>query len=90
MTVKIIKTHCRARVKNSPRENIPEESCVRLYKQSPEDICLQIRGEKRFASVTIFPQEARQIAEALIEIADLFLEPLAPGELLRIAVGSDR
>jgi hypothetical protein len=85
MTVKIIKTRNAARMKNAPKENIPEESCVRLYKRSPEDICLQIRGEKRFASVSIYPQEARQIAEALMQIADLFLEPLAPGELLRIA-----
>jgi hypothetical protein len=80
----IIVTRNTPRVQNSKHA---EPGCVRVYKQSPEDICLQIRGERRFASVSIFPDEARRIAELLIETADKFLQPLAAGELEKTVTG---
>ena len=51
-----------------PREmNGP--NMLRAYRQSPEDVCLQLRLNKSFVSVSLLLAEARELGEYLIAAA---------------------
>jgi hypothetical protein len=57
---------------NKPRIRIvgkalTAQNSVRAYRQSPEDICLQIRLETRFAQVSLTFEEAEALAKLLID-----------------------
>jgi hypothetical protein len=79
----------RLSTRNKPRSRLvkeedPDTGMVRVFKSSPEDMALQIWSGRRCTMVSLFPAEARAIAHALIQQADLFLEPLPAGELEKI------
>ena len=62
--------------RNKPRSKLvrevdPDTRCVRVYKNSPEDMHLQIWDGKRYMLVALFPEEARSIARALVEAAEV-------------------
>jgi len=52
------------------REGAPDDKCVRVYRNSPDDLILQIWNGKRYMLVVLYPQEARAIAAQLIADAD--------------------
>lgn len=57
--------------RNKPRRNIvtslTAQNSVRVYRQSPEDIVLQIRRTADIVSVTLTFAEAWQLVDALID-----------------------
>ena len=81
--------------KNKPRGRLvreadPDEQCVRVYKNSPEDLMLQIWDGRRYLLVALYPQEARAIADALVETADAIQfgnKPMSNAELVAIVTG---
>ena len=91
MTILVLDTQNRPRSK-FVREQDPSNQKVRVYRNSPEDLILQLWNGRRYTLIALLPAEARAIAQALIEIADeLQLEPLSEGELQRIVrAGGDR
>jgi hypothetical protein len=44
--------------------------CVRVFRNSPEDLILQIWNDKRYMLVALHPAEAHRIALALIKEAE--------------------
>lgn len=52
------------------REGDPDAKCVRVYRNSPDDLILQLWSGKRYMLVTLYPGEARSIAEQLVAVAD--------------------
>ena len=53
--------------RRKPIDQDPDDNCVRLYRSSPEDVTLQIRTTKAFATVTLSFAEARRIAADLLD-----------------------
>jgi hypothetical protein len=61
--------------KNKPRgklvrEQDPDNQIVRVYKNSPHDLILQLWAGNRYMAVALEPAEARAIAEELVNVAD--------------------
>lgn len=52
------------------REGDPDAKCVRVYRNSPDHLILQLWSGKRYMLVTLYPAEARMIAEQLDAVAD--------------------
>lgn len=87
----------RLETKNKPRgklvrEQDPNNKTVRVYKNSPYDINLQLWSGRSYMLVALEPAEARAIGEQLIEVADKMIEshltPLPEGELIEIIKGA--
>jgi hypothetical protein len=80
----------RLETRNKPRGKLvrdaDESTCVRIYKESPETLLLQIWAGKRYMAVSLLPQEARAIAEAIVAAADEIQlgEPMSGDELLAL------
>jgi hypothetical protein len=64
-----IETRNRPRGKRVP-DGDPDAGCVRIYKNSPQDLILQLWDGKRYMAVALFPHEARYIANELVAAAD--------------------
>lgn len=45
-------------------------SGVRAYRASPEEVCLQIRVEKRYANIFLTFEEARELARRILASAE--------------------
>lgn len=57
---------------NKPRRNIAREpltspNCVRVWRNSPEDVMLQLRRTNDYICISLSFDEARQLAAMLIE-----------------------
>jgi hypothetical protein len=73
------------------READPNVQCVRVYKNSPNDLMLQLWAGKRYMLVALSPQEARDIASELVAVADKIQlgESISGAALTAIITGSD-
>ena len=59
--------------RNKPRSRLAREAsmhCVRVYRDSPTDLILQIWDGRRYMLVALAPQEARDIASELVATAE--------------------
>ena len=63
-----LKTRCMPRSK-LVRDGDPTDRLVRVWKNSPEDLTLQIWSGKRYTLVNLYPDEARDIAAELLAVA---------------------
>jgi hypothetical protein len=56
--------------RNKPRRKIVKEmdgqDCVRVYRNSPEDVVLQIRRKNDFIQIALMFDEAKEIADKLL------------------------
>lgn len=63
------------KTRNKPRSALvkgadPDDSVVRVYKSSPQDLILQLWSGRRYMLVALFPAEARTVAKELLACAD--------------------
>ena len=62
--------------RNKPRRNMASDGAlsspntVRVWRNSPEDVMLQLRRTKDYISIALTFEEARQIAAMLVEAVD--------------------
>lgn len=63
--------------RNAPRRNVVRKhdplsspNSVRVYRNSPEDVMLQLRRTMDYASVTLSFNEARQLAAMLLAVVE--------------------
>lgn len=59
------------RVRDRPRIRVPRggfgaQNAVRVYRESPESICVQIRMETRLATVSLSFDEAREFVRRIL------------------------
>jgi hypothetical protein len=56
--------------RNKPRRKIVKEmdgqDCVRVYRNSPEDVVLQIRRKNDFIQIALMFDEAQEVANKLL------------------------
>jgi hypothetical protein len=56
--------------KNKPRRKIVRDmngqDCVRVYRNSPEDVVLQIRRKNDFIQIALMFDEAKEVADKLL------------------------
>jgi len=52
------------------RDGMTSQNAVRCYRNSPEDVMVQIRRIKEYVSVALTFDEAREFGQALIDAAN--------------------
>jgi hypothetical protein len=70
-----LNTHNKPRSK-FVRDAVGDAHCVRVYKNLPDSLILQLWSGKRYTLIALAPDEARAIAHELVAVADIIAAPI--------------